>query len=120
MEPFAAKFGYSKQEYTEDKTLDERLMDEYARSYGFSPDPSWVILVLSDSMAFYTPLKPDEERWCCRYDDLLVGISTDVLRGSSCLDISTDTLPRGLVGLLSQVRSWQRNLATKGKGRVVR
>ena len=64
--PFAAKFGHSESEVLADPALEERLMEEYARSYGHESTRSWILVVHADTQTDFFEFDDANEMWCCR------------------------------------------------------
>jgi hypothetical protein len=67
--PFGARFGYSETELVEDRELNARLMDEYARAYGHQPRGPWILIVHADGRSEFFSFDDADEMWCCKRQD---------------------------------------------------
>jgi hypothetical protein len=80
--PFAAKFGRTPADLANDPELEDRLMDEYARSYGHEPTSNWILVVHpDDSSDFYTFDDPST-MWCCEERTHLRGLLSEEVKAS--------------------------------------
>jgi len=63
--PFAAKFGHTPEELAQDRELEDRLMDAYAREYGHEPTDNWILVVHPDDTSDFYVFADASEMWCC-------------------------------------------------------
>lgn len=62
--PYAAKFGHSEQDL-DDHDLENRLRDNYARSFGYDPAGNWILIVHADNTTEFFRFEEPSEMWCC-------------------------------------------------------
>jgi len=63
--PFAARSGLTAEDLARDRDLEDRLMDEYARSYGHEPTASWILVVHPDNTSEFFTFDDPTQMWCC-------------------------------------------------------
>jgi hypothetical protein len=68
--PFAARFGYTEQDLA-DRSLEARLVDEYARTYGYDPHGHWVLIVHADDSTEFFRFDQPEQMWCCELQSVI-------------------------------------------------
>jgi len=54
-----------------DRELEDRLMDEYALSYGHQPTENWILIVHTDDSSEFYPFEDPAEMWCCDFKSVV-------------------------------------------------
>jgi hypothetical protein len=54
-----------------DRDLEDRLMDEYARSFGHVPTANWILVVHADNSSEFHIFEDPSEMWCCQSKDII-------------------------------------------------
>lgn len=78
LEPFAAKFGYTRADWEADGDLERSLMDDYLRDRGHVPTDSWYLVVHPDGSSDFTPFDENNysetsEMPCCKDRERIAG-----------------------------------------------
>jgi hypothetical protein len=63
--PYAAKLGYTEDDLM-DIDLNERLLEEYVRSYGHEPADNWILIVRPDESSEIHHFDDPADMWCCQ------------------------------------------------------
>jgi hypothetical protein len=69
MVPYTARKGITRRQFKSDPGLESMILDQYVRDCGFEPTDSWVMVVRPSGECEFTPLRPDEPRWCCEREE---------------------------------------------------
>jgi len=59
--------GRTEDELEQDADLHNRLMDDYARSYGHEPSRNWILIVHANNTTEFYRFDDPREMWCCAH-----------------------------------------------------
>lgn len=67
------------EEALDDHDLENRLRDEYARSFGYDPSGSWILIVHADNSTEFYRFDDPSKMWCCgRRDEIGTMLDAEV------------------------------------------
>jgi hypothetical protein len=60
-----------------DPDLHDRMLDEYARSYGCDPRGNWILIIHEDDTPEFYNFDSPQAMWCCTFNTEIRGALRD-------------------------------------------